>query len=210
MRAIAQRIYGDPAAIDPHTGYEAKAFPGFYHSKRSVMKDCVPVGDTMFPLIYSENTSDRFARVGDIAGPSVEYELFIAGTGVAWSEAEFERAAERVYTLERALTVRHWARDRRMDEMVLPSFEYPESWTSPVLGGRQALDRKQFEPVMDEYYALLGWDVESGWPTQARLAELGIEGVHEPMVEGARRAKAELPEIGTEAEPQTRDEERRS
>jgi hypothetical protein len=47
---------------------------------------------------------------------------------------------------------------------------------------------------MDEYYQHQGWDVETGWPTPERLAELGMPGAHELMVEGAQRAKEVLPE----------------
>ena len=194
MRGVSARVYGDPDAVDPYSGYRAKAFPGFYHTKRSVMKDCLPADDFRFPMIYSPNTPDRLCRVAGIDGPSLEYHLFKAGTGVGWPEEAFEQAAERVYTLERAVTVRHWGRDRRMDEMVLPSFEYPENWTNPLLGQRYALDREQFRPVMDDYYLYQGWDVETGWPTEERLAELGLDDVYEPMVAGARRAKASLPE----------------
>ena len=81
-----------------------------------------------------------------------------------------------------------------MDESVLPSFEYLENWTNPLLGERYALDRVQFEPVMDEYYQHQGWDVETGWPTKERLAELGMPDAYEPMVRGARRAKEALPD----------------
>ena len=194
MRGIARRIYRDPDALDPHSAYKAKAYPGFYHTRRSVIKDCLPVGDFVFPMIYSPNTPDHFCRISGIDGPSVEYHLFTAGTGARWSEEEFNRAAERIYTLERALTVRHWGRDRKMDEMVLPSFEYVENWQNPLLEERYILDRQQFKPVMDEYYGLQGWEVENGWPTRGRLTDLGMPDVYEPMVDGARRAKAVLPE----------------
>ena len=194
MRAIAERVYRDPDALDPYSGYKAKAYPGFYHTKRSVMKDCLPVDDFVFPLIQSPNTPDHYCRIGDIEGPSVEYNLLLAGTGIEWSEEEFETAAERIYSLERATTVRHWARDRAMDEMVLPSFEYLENWQNPHLDKRYALDREKFKPVMDEYYALRGWDVETGWPTREHLEDVGLPGVHEAMVDGASRAKRELPE----------------
>ena len=193
VRAISQRLYSDPEALDPYSDYKGKAYQGFYHSRRSVMKDCLPADDFVFPLIYSRNTEDRFCRIGDIEGPSVEYHLFKAGTGTDWSEREYQVATERVYALERALTVRHWGRDRRMDEMVLPSYEYLENWTNPLLGKRYALDPQQFRPVMDEYYAHLGWDVQSGWPTRERLADLGLQEVYEPMVAGAAVARAELP-----------------
>ena len=194
MRAIGARLYGDPSSIDPQAGYKAKGYPGFFHTRRSIIKDCLPVDDFVFPLIYSAKSADHFCRVADIEGPSVEYHLFRAGTGVDWSDGDINRAAERVYTLERALTVRHWARDRKMDEMVLPSFEYAENWTSPALSERQGLSRTEFAPVIDEYYGHHGWDVETGWPTKERLDSLGLEGVHESMVEGAARARATLPE----------------
>jgi len=193
LRGVSKLVYGDADAVDPHSGYKAKAYPGFFHSKRSVMKDCLPADDFRFPMIYSPHTPDRLCRVAGIEGPSLEYHLFRAGTGTDWPEEAFEQAAERVYTMERAVTVRHWGRDRKMDEMVLPSFEYPENWTNPLLGQRYALDREQFRPVMDDYYRYQGWDVENGWPTQVRLAELGLSEVYEPMIAGARRAKADLP-----------------
>lgn len=197
MRAIAARIYRDPDALDPHGGYKAKAYPGFYHTKRSVIKDCVPTDDFVFPLIYSERVPDHFCRVAGIDGPSVECNLFVAGTGTRWSEKEFETAAERVYTLERALAVRHWGRDRALDELVLPSFEYIENWRSPLLEERHGLDRQQFTPVIDEYYSLQGWDPQSGWPSRERLRQLDMEDVYDPMVEGAAKAKESLPEPPT-------------
>jgi aldehyde:ferredoxin oxidoreductase len=200
MRAISARIYGDPAAVDPCSGYAEKAAPAAFHTRRSVIKDCLPVDDFAFPMMYSPNTPDRFCRVAGIDGPSIEYHLFRAGTGTDWTEDEFEMAAARVYTLERAVAVRHWARDRRTDETVLPSFEYPENWVNPLLGERHALDREQFTPVMDDYYRLQGWDERTGWPTKERLSELGMAEVYQPMVEGAeqsrRRPAGMLPDRG--------------
>jgi len=200
IRAVGRRVYHSADAVDPYSGYRAKAYPGFYHTLRPVIKDCVPVDDLVFPLIYNGNTSDGLwvlrgiEGIGDIEGRSVEYHLFAAGTGVPWSEDEFGRAAERICSLERALQVRHWARGRKTDEMVLPFFERTAKWgESPYLAGQQGLDRELFKSVIDEFYALHGWDPESGWPTQERLCELGLDDVYDPMVEGASRAKEKLP-----------------
>jgi aldehyde:ferredoxin oxidoreductase len=132
---------------------------------------------------------DDVAGIGTVDGPSIEYHLFCAGTGVQWSEEEFMRAAERVCTLERALQVRHWGRDRATDEMVLPYFEEPELHQSAYLDRRHGLDRRQFAPLLDEFYALHGWDAECGWPTEDRLIELGLKDVYQPMLDGAARAK---------------------
>ena len=158
------------------------------------MKDSLPTDDQVFPLIYSVTTEDRFFRVqapaplGEIEGPSVDLHLFRAGTGIAWDETEFDRAAERIYTTERALCVRHFGRDRRMDESVYANYEYLENWPNPLLNERQALDLAQFAPVTDEYYRHLGWDQETGWPTRERMESLGIGELHEPMVDGATAA----------------------
>ena len=193
LRAIGERVYCSPDAVDPHSGYSGKAYPGYYQTLRAVIKDCLPI-DAHFPLIYRESAPDGYWHlpdvkgIGEIEGPSVEYHLFTAGTGVTWSEEEFLRAAERVWTLERALQVRHWARDRRMDETVLPYFERTELYQSRFLDRRYGLDREQFKPVLDEFYTLHGWDTETGRPTRERLRELDMEDVHEPMVDGTFRS----------------------
>jgi len=189
MKAISSRVYGTPDALDPESGYRGKAIAAWYHDLRSVMKDSLPTDDQVFPLIYTTNTPDHYCRIGEIEGPSVDYHLFRLGTGCDWEEKDFDRAAERVYTLERAICVRHFGRDRAMDEHAIDAFAYPENWVNPVLNRRYALDRVQFKPVLDAYYRKLGWDEITGWPTPERLQALGLEGVYEPMVAGAQRAQ---------------------
>ncbi|NLG50567.1 MAG: hypothetical protein GX552_10700 [Chloroflexi bacterium] len=193
MRGIGEKVYGRADTLDPLSGYEGKAIPGAYHAKRSVMKDCLPTDDQVFPLIYGYNDEDHFMRVDGIDGPDVDGHLFQAGTGL--DRAEFERAAERVLNMERAVGIRHWGRDRKIDERVIPSFEYTENWVNPEIGEAKALDRAQFMPVMDEYYQLLGWDVETGWPTRAKLESLDLGFIYDDMVAGAKAAKERLPEL---------------
>jgi aldehyde:ferredoxin oxidoreductase len=198
MRGIGERLYGRADTLDPLSGYEGKEVPAVYHAVRAIMKDCLPTDDQVFPLIYSYNTEDRFCRIGDIEGPDVDAAILRAGTGLDWDTAVFSHAAERVLNLERAITVRHWGRTRAMDERVLPAFEYDENWVSPELGKRMHLDRAQFLPVMDNYYRLRGWDVETGWPTSATLEHLGLPGVHEAMTAGAAAAQERLPALPPE------------
>jgi hypothetical protein len=206
MRAIGERVYGRADTLDPLSGYEGKELPGAFHGLRSVMKDCLPTDDQVFPLMWSYNTEDRFCRVhvanasgeDTIDGPDVDAAILRAGTGLDWDTAEFERAAERVLNLERAITIRHWGRTRATDERVLPYFAYDENWTNPMLGERRRLDLAQFAPVLDAYYRLRGWDVESGWPTAERLAALDLPHVYEPMVDGAEAAQARLPALPPE------------
>ncbi|MCD6521140.1 MAG: hypothetical protein J7M05_14585 [Anaerolineae bacterium] len=195
MRAIGERVYGRADVLDPLSGYEGKAIPAAYHAVRSVLKDSLPTDDQVFPLIYSLTTPDRFFRIGDIEGPDVDAHLFRAGTGVDWDTQELERAGERILNLERAITIRHWGRDRQFDERVIPSFEYDENWINPEIGVRMSLDRERFAPVMDEYYRLRGWDVQTGWPTRERLEELGLGDIYEAMIAGAKAARQRLPTL---------------
>ena len=195
MRGIAQRAYGRADALDPLSGYDGKAVPAAAEALRSVMKDTLPLDDRVFPLYYSYNTEDRFCRIDGIDGTDLEAAILRAGTGLGWDTQELAHACERVLSLERAITVRHWGRTRTMDERVLPAFEYDENWVSPKTGQRLRLDRTRFGTVMDEYYRLQGWDPSTGWPTAARLSNLGLGGVHAPMVAGARTAQQRLPKL---------------
>ena len=118
----------------------------------------------------------------------MEYLLFCLGTGIQWSLEQFEQAAARVYTLERALQIRHWGRNRSVDETVLPYFDQLESHQNPLLEKRYGLDREKFRPVLDEFYSLHGWDPATGWPTKERLEVLGLNGIYEQMIAGAHDA----------------------
>ena len=195
-RAWSRQVYGTEAAADPYSGYEGKAKVGHFHTIRPVIKDCEPVDDMPFPLFIDRSAADYRVVLHDsdgkdIEGQDVEYHLFGLGTGTQWSREQFEQAAARVYTLERALLVRHWGRDRSMDEMVLPYFEQPESHQNPLLEKIYSLDREQFRPVLDEFYSLHGWDTATGRPTKKGLEALGLKGVYEQMMAGAHAPAVE-------------------
>ena len=67
-----------------------------------------------------------------------------------------------------------------------------------IVGERQRLDIARFQPVMDDYNRLRGWDVETGWPTREHLAHLGLEDLYDAMVSGAQGAQERLPELSPE------------
>ena len=194
VRHWGRRVYGTEAAADPYSGYEGKAEVARFHTIRSVIKDCVPVDDIVFPLFIDLAAPDfrlvlRDKNGREINGEDTEYHLFCLGTGAEWSKDQFEQAAARVYSLERALQVRHWGRNRSLDETVLPFFERLEGFQNPLLDKRYGLDREKFKPVLDEFYTLHGWDPETGWPTAETLEYLGLNGVHEKMVAGTYACK---------------------
>ena len=56
------------------------------------------------------------------------------------------------------------------------------------------LESEKFHPVVDSYYKILGWDVDTGWPTHETLSALGLD-IHEEMVAGALSAQSKLPQL---------------
>src|SRR5690606_481121 len=139
------------------------------------LKDCLTVDDQSYPRIYSNKTPDHFARAADgTSGPSFEYHMFKYATGMDLGEADFDGLAERVLNLERAIQVRNWERSRTVDETVIPYFSQIENWVNPFVGVGLGLDRTQFAPLLDEFYALRGWDPQTGRPTPEKLGALGL------------------------------------
>ena len=175
MIRVGERVYGEGnRAVDPLSGYEGKAQVAHWHTIRSVLKDSVPADDFMFPRMLSHKTDDGFARAAEMEGPSFEYHLFKEATGVDWTEAELNRACERIMNLDRAIQIRDFGRSRQDDECIIPYLETPENYVNPLIGEKQSLDAAKFRHLMDELYTLRGWDVKSGWPTEEKLRDLGL------------------------------------
>ncbi|MCL6429267.1 MAG: hypothetical protein K6V36_00225 [Anaerolineae bacterium] len=174
---VGEKVYGTRQAVHPLSGYEAKAYPAVFHGHRSVIKDSLTLDDQAYPRIYSKRTPDHLARAGGMPGPSFEYHMFRLATGLDLSELDFEQLAERVFNLERCLQIRNWGRSRAVDEQVIPCFERVENWVNPFLGEGKGLDRDRFASLLDEYYALRGWDPATGRPTRRKLLELRLADV---------------------------------
>ena len=180
---VGAQVYGTRQAAHVSSGYEAKAYPAIWHGHRSIIKDSVTADDQSYPRIFSKKTSDHFARAENgLPGPSFEYAMFRLATGLDLAEEDFERMAERVFNLERALQIRNWGRSRTVDEQVIPYFEQIENWVNPCLGEKVGLDRGKFPALLDEYYTLRGWDPVTGRPTRAKLESLGLADVAEELV----------------------------
>jgi aldehyde:ferredoxin oxidoreductase len=103
--------------------------------------------------------------------PSMEIpaKLFSLATGRDTSMDELSIAAQRAKTLERAFDVR---RGITGSDDALPE----RLFDTAVPGGRfdgERLDREGFNRMLDEYYALRGWD-EDGIPTEATFVKFGL------------------------------------
>jgi aldehyde:ferredoxin oxidoreductase len=96
-------------------------------------------------------------------------ELLQAATGWEITGEEVRQIGERIVNVERVLIAREGI--TRADDVLPRRFlEEPLAEGS----GPSAGSVLELEPMLDEYYSARGWDVETGLPTRAKLAELGL------------------------------------
>ena len=103
-------------------------------------------------------------------------ELIRAATGWDVSLYELMKLGERRLNMLRAYNARDGI-DRAQDTP-------PERIFEPMKGGKSdgwAMDRQELATAFDTYFAMAGWDVETGTPTRAKLQELGIGWVADLM-----------------------------
>jgi aldehyde:ferredoxin oxidoreductase len=103
--------------------------------------------------------------------------LMEAITGMAYTAEEIQRVGERINNLAKAFNVREGF--TRADD-TLPA----RLMTEPIKEGGskgQRISRKDLDTMLDEYYSERGWDVKTGVPTRAKLADLRLEYVADAL-----------------------------
>jgi aldehyde:ferredoxin oxidoreductase len=97
-------------------------------------------------------------------------ELLQATTGWDMTGEEVRRIGERIVNLERLFIAREGI-TRRDDTLPRRFLQEP----MPEGSGPSTGSVLELEPMLDEYYRARGWDVATGLPTPAKLAELGLQ-----------------------------------
>jgi aldehyde:ferredoxin oxidoreductase len=90
-----------------------------------------------------------------------------AATGMDMSVERLKEIGERIYNLQRCYNARHGI--TRADDRLPRRFSEEPSPSGNAQG--QVID---LEPMLDEYYALRGWDVDTGIPKPETLEALGL------------------------------------
>lgn len=166
-RELVRRICGDEKYANPYLT-EKRAEIVRWHEDCYAATDCLGFCAFTSTLAYAVNP-------GNMA------QMFASATGIEMSEEELMLAGRRIVTLERAFNVREGA--SRQDD-VLP-------WrlmNEPVASGPQkgfVNSKEELDKMLDEYYALHGWDVKTGKPTGETLRKLGLEDVAAVLEEEA-------------------------
>jgi aldehyde:ferredoxin oxidoreductase len=122
---------------------------------------CVFLLDMAVPHFATENTAA----------------LMEAVTGLAYTPEEIEQVGERINNLARAFNAREGfgREDDTLPERVL---------TEPLQHGASKghfISKDDLKQMLDEYYAVRGWDLSTGNPTREKLKELDLGYVAEQM-----------------------------
>jgi Aldehyde:ferredoxin oxidoreductase len=110
-----------------------------------------------------------FGPAWTLYGPSHAVDLIRATTGWNYSLYEYMKAGERRLNMLRAFNAR--------EGMTRDADALPKKLHKALRGGATdgvKLDEAEIERAKDLYYAMSGWNVETGNPTRAKLEELGI------------------------------------
>jgi len=163
---VLRKIYGNPTPYDgpltsDYTDYEGK--PRMVQWQEMVYEAVDCLGICKYHTIFlSPNllSFDEFSK------------LLYYNTGIEMSPQEIWEVADRAYTVERLFNIREGL-TREHDWLVDRYFDEPTPVGLPIVRGKK-IDREKFKKMIDEYYALHGWD-ENGVPRPETLQKLGLD-----------------------------------
>ena len=161
------RVMGVTAqqALDPEE-YEGKAKVVYYHEILHRM--CNSLGICLFNTVHWDI---EFTNVEDLA------ELTSAALGREITPQMMEDAAMRQLNIEKALNLRYTNFDRKDD--CPPPREMEEVPTGSRKGWK--IDPDKYNHMLDEYYAMHGWDPKTSYPTRAVYEKYGLGKIADDM-----------------------------
>ena len=157
---FTNQVYGQP--IDPNpTSYNSKAIVVTFSETIYAVVDCVGIC--------------KFICHGFNSPRNLNYdhfrELIYLSTGMEFTKDELIQVGRRVIDLERVINLREGI--TRKDD-TLPARYFDEKMDGRKTKGHH-IDREKFAEMLDEFYALHGWDKE-GRPSRERVAEFEAMG----------------------------------
>jgi aldehyde:ferredoxin oxidoreductase len=132
---------------------------------RTVTLDCAPMCAFLLDMAVPDTACENTAN------------LMEAVTGLTYTPDEIKKVGERVNNLAKAFNVREGF--TRADDYL------PERlMTEPLKAGGskgQLISREDMDTMLDEYYSLRGWDMNTGIPTRQKLTDLDLEYVADAL-----------------------------
>ena len=185
LREAANRFWGGAIGADFST-WEGKALAAKKIQDRTLAKESLILCDLLWPMMSVNSPS------GHVGDPTMENQIYSAITGKETDEAGLAEIGERVCNLQRAIQLRQGWGGRKGDILLDYYHDEPlkqgEVFFNPdaLMPGPDGniisklgcvVERDKFENLKSEYYRLRGWDVATGFPTRARLENLGLQDI---------------------------------
>ncbi|MCL6638597.1 MAG: aldehyde ferredoxin oxidoreductase family protein [Firmicutes bacterium] len=147
---VRRKIYGRP--VDPNPmSYNTKSLLVYYHENIYAVVDCLGIC--------------KFICHGFNSPRNLNYthfkELIKLAYGLEFTEQELDEAGKRVINIERLINHQEKGISRKDD--TLPARYFDEPMPSARAKGSY-IDRAGFNKMLDEYYALRGWDSDGILP----------------------------------------------
>jgi len=171
----AEKYWGSAAAAD-YSSYEGKALASKRIQDRTYAFESIVLCNARWPMTRNKAN-----------GPGLAAQIVSAVTGREIDEVELEKTGERIFNMQRAVSlVQGWAGredDRLLDfyhKEPIQYLRYDRECKVPGKGGTigsrkgTVIERSEFEKMKDEYYVLRGWDKSSGLQTKAGLESLDL------------------------------------
>ena len=159
----AQQKFGSPEAGSP-TSYEKSRLVLYY-------QNLCTLSDALELCKFNTDVLRQGIGVSEMS------RMLETATGMELDEDALVEIAERIYAVERAFLVREGV--TRADDAVMGKQGNESVVSGPFKGER--LDPEKFNRLLDEYYTLRGWDLETGSPTRKRLEELDLNDVADEL-----------------------------
>lgn len=178
QKKLAAEIWGSERAVDAVGAYtpmhRSKAKMAKWSVLRKELHDSLSLCNWMGPWIASP-LKERGYRGDD----SIESMLYSLATGDNKDRQELDAAAERIFLLHRALTIRDMGTiEMRSGHDTAPEWIFRDkSGRPPYTEGTIHLDQKDAALAVDMFYDEMGWDRASGAPTAATYSKFGLDSI---------------------------------
>lgn len=168
-----QSTFAHPSGSEVEAVYEGIEHQTVWVQHNQCLKNSLPICN--FACL-----PDQYFHPPEMDIRIFESKAFSAVTGVDMDVEELWKVGERIWNLRRAVMVRREDRTREKDTFHDTFFDKP--WLEENSGHPAAeINRDKFEALKHRYYKLRGWDVETGWPTRAKLEELDLKDVADDL-----------------------------
>ena len=145
----------------PFSGFGIELNVDWYQDDGPMAEFCARIQD--YRAIYASLIICTFAN----PPPEMILDMIIKATGLNLSMEEFKKLGERMYMIKRMFNLKMGLTpaDDRLPKIVL----------NPVIEGGSAGKTPNFQQLKDAYYKYRQFDIESGYPNQEKLKDLGLD-----------------------------------